>query len=156
MVKVVVTLTERNQGNQPIVLGRRIDVVGRFAEQVTDRIDEEGRVVDQSQPKTNGNDKSAQQMAGQCTQHERRDDAGNNGPQVVVAVLICQQRIFFQILDVGVVHIVLPAGQPADMRIKESFLYAVGVPVRIDVSMVLAVLRTPRRTAGEIVPVCSF
>jgi len=79
-------------------------------------------------------------MTSQRAKEKGRDESRKDGPKSVVAMLMPDQQDFRQALDVVIVGFVMPKQHPNYMRVEESILYAVGVPVGVDVPVMVFVL----------------
>ena len=143
MVEIVEALAVGQQRANPVVARRLRVLVGPDAERVREGIDEECRVQDDHDAQANRHDEAAERVSDpEGDQHGQHDAAADRPPRVVI-VLMRHQARSAQVLDVVVIGAVPPQQDPADVRVPEAFVHAVGIVRRVGVEVMLAVLRRP-------------
>jgi hypothetical protein len=98
---------------------------------------------DDHDPQADHHDEPSQRMADPPGDEHGKNDATSEGPPRVMFVLVPHELRSTQVLHVVVVGAVAPEQDPADVRVPESPVDAVGVMVRIGEPVVLTVLRRP-------------
>mmetsp|Transcript_5118 Transcript_5118/g.16228 ORF Transcript_5118/g.16228 Transcript_5118/m.16228 type:complete len:387 (+) Transcript_5118:650-1810(+) len=149
VVEVVVALTERQHGAEDAVVRRVLvgEVLrGAHEVRVRERVDEEGRVVDEDHLGERGVEVPAEPVAPAEAADERGgDDAAQHREAEVVLVLVADRprRVEVRDVDVAEVRVVLLHEHPPDVGEEEAALGVVRVEVGVDVAVVDAVVARP-------------
>jgi len=145
VVEVVVTFSYGNESGNPVVLGRVLVVEGSVSEPVGERVDAEGRVVDEEETSGTGEEESSAVISPSESGDEGREDESHSDDEVdVPTVLPLDNLVLREIGNVGDSGLATRFDEhPSDVRPPESFVRRVRVEIRIRVAVVSAVTPTP-------------
>lgn len=145
MVEVVVTFSYGDEGRKPVVLGGVLVIERRVSEPVGERVDAEGRVVDEEKSGGSGEEETSAVIVPSESSDEGGENESHPDDEVdVPTVLPLDDFVLRQIGNVGDSR--LSAGldeHPSDVRPPEAFVGRVGVEISVGVSVVGAMTTGP-------------
>ena len=145
VVEVVVTLADGDERGDPVVLRRMLVVERCLTEPMSERVDAEGRVVDEQQASGAGEEEAAAPVAPSEAGDDRREDEAHADDQgQVPAVLPLDDRVDGKVANVRDTGAATRLDDhPADVRPPETLRGRVRVEVGVGVTVVSTVTTGP-------------
>lgn len=145
VVEVVVTFSDGDKGGEPVVLRGVLVVEGSLSEPVSERVDAEGRVVNEEKTSGSREEEPSSPISPSKTSYDGREDESHTDDEVhVPTVLPADNLVLGEIGDIGNTGSATRLNEhPSNVRPPESLVSRVRVEVGIGVAMVSTVTTRP-------------
>jgi hypothetical protein len=124
VMEVVVTFSDRDESGEPVVLRGVLVIEGGLSEPVGERVDAEGRVVNEEKTSGTGKEESSTVISPSESGDEGREDESHTDDEVdVPTVLPADDFVLRKIRNVGDSGLATRLDEhPSDVRPPESFV----------------------------------
>src|SRR5258706_15501525 len=98
-----------------------MDIVSRFTESVTDRVNAKSGLINKDNSSADGDEEGGKRMSCERPNQDRQNQPGSKSPKGVKLVLVHDETAFLEVFRIAEIDSVCPKKHPAYVGVKKAF-----------------------------------